>query len=62
MTASHVLGAMVLGMLGIAGIWDFAAVLTSHPDSTISRIVKEWSREYPIIVFLAGLLAGHLWG
>jgi hypothetical protein len=42
--------------------YDIWAYHTGRQDFSASAVLRDWSREYPVIPFLAGLLAGHLWG
>lgn len=30
-------------------------------EATITNVVVEWSREFPLIPFLGGLVCGHFW-
>ena len=40
--------------------YDAAALVLGGVQATISRVILEWSRKYPIIPFLCGVLCGHL--
>jgi len=40
--------------------WDVFAYLRGGNESTISRVVLESSRDWPIIPLLAGIVVGHL--
>lgn len=42
-----------------AFIYNTIAHLKGRPDLTISWLVRDISREHPIIPFLCGLLMGH---
>jgi len=54
------IGIVVALILAIAG-WDVYSLLTSNP--TLSNTILEWSRQWPIVSFLFGVLFGHLfWG
>lgn len=55
-----VLASGLLGVLVCAGVWDIVAVACLKPESTISAILQSWSRIYPILPFLIGVLIGHL--
>lgn len=40
--------------------WDLVAYLSGGNESTISRVVTEASRDWPIIPLLVGIVLGHL--
>ena len=40
--------------------WDVFAYLRGGNESTISRVVLEASKDWPIIPLLAGIVVGHL--
>lgn len=40
-------------------IYD-AFAWASHQDATISETIWAWSKNYPVVPFLGGLLAAHL--
>jgi hypothetical protein len=40
-------------------LWDLVPALNSVDGDTISRIIRAWSREWPILAYLWGLLGGH---
>lgn len=61
MNASNILAVFALGSLALAGVWDALAIVTAHPQATVSHIVRDWTRDYPMIAFFAGLIAGHIW-
>ena len=44
----------------IVGVYDVYAAGWLGPDFTVSRVVLEWSRKWPIMPFLAGLVIGHI--
>lgn len=47
-------------ILGL-GIWDVIAyVNTEGGGATISELIWEWSRDFPIVPFAFGMLMGHL--
>lgn len=44
-------------------LYDLAALRLWGEPATLSRIVMDWSREWPIIAFALGVIAGHVfWG
>lgn len=40
-------------------IYDAAALMLWGVESTVSRVVTRWSKQFPIIPFLVGVVAGH---
>lgn len=52
---------VVLLVLLVAGVlaYDLAALLGGGPDATVSRVVYESARRWPVIPFLAGVVCGH---
>jgi hypothetical protein len=42
------------------GLWDVVAAARGRHHDTISIVVMEWSRAFPIIPLILGLVLGHL--
>ena len=40
-------------------LYDLVLYVTGH--STISEIIWEWNSKIPVIPFMGGFIAGHLW-
>lgn len=60
LTARILLAALLMIVLvGIAG-FDLIVVAWGYPNSTVSAILQEWSRQHPIIPVVFGFVAGHL--
>lgn len=57
---SYALGVALLLLLGVVGVWDLSVKYSGHPESTVSSIIRVWSRDWPLIPFGVGLLIGHL--
>lgn len=53
-------GILILATIVAALAYDLYAYRRSGGQATISNWVREMSRDWPIIPFLAGVLAGHL--
>lgn len=51
---------LVIGLALVVTYEIYAAIRTSDSPPTISQIVWRVSAKNPIVPFLAGLLAGHL--
>lgn len=41
-------------------VWDVYAYSTGGNEATISRVITEASRDWPIIPLLVGIVLGHL--
>lgn len=55
------LAVSLIGLLAMIGVYDAWALLSNRGAPTVSDVVKSLSAGYPIVPFLAGFLAGHLW-
>lgn len=51
---------IILGMVIVVAFWDVAVIFMGKPESTISAIVLQLSKENPIIAFVLGVVVGHL--
>ena len=49
--------ALALICTGVADLW---LAFTRGPEASVSIVILELSRKWPIIPFAAGMLAGHL--
>jgi hypothetical protein len=49
---------IVIATFGLS-LWDLIPALNNVDGDTISRIIRAWSREWPILAYLWGLLGGH---
>jgi len=53
------LTAFLIGLaLVVAGIVDIVAVYYGNP--TVSTVIQSWSRAFPILPLIVGILLGHL--
>lgn len=41
-------------------IWDVWVTIQGREDQTVSAIVGNWSRRYPIITLSVGVVVGHI--
>lgn len=41
--------------------YDLIPVIRKGPGDSISEVMRDAARRYPIIAFAAGLLVGHWW-
>jgi hypothetical protein len=46
----------------VIALWDVLALVYDRPTTTVSHILREWSRECVALAFIAGFIAGHIWG
>lgn len=51
---------IILGIVLIVIFWDVAIVFMGRPESTISAVILQVSKENPIIAFVLGVIVGHL--
>lgn len=58
MSASWFVGLFFLGNLVVVGLWDMYAHASGQ--ETVSAVISDWSKSFPELPFIAGLLGGHL--
>lgn len=58
---NKIVGFVLLGAVAFLGIFDLFMMLKYGPTNTISWWVYTMSKDWPILVFLAGIVAGHFW-
>jgi hypothetical protein len=58
--AQYLVAALFLVMCLMVAIFDLYATRAWGSESTVSWIVRNWSAHYPILPFMLGMLAGHL--
>lgn len=46
--------------LALFGVYDAYIISSQGYEASISTVILEWSHKAPIIPFVAGILAGHL--
>jgi hypothetical protein len=51
---------IILGVVLIVVFWDITIVFIGRPESTISAVILQVSKENPIIAFVLGVIVGHL--
>ena len=44
----------------VVGSWDTYLILTGAEDATVSVVLYESARRWPVISFVAGFLCGHV--
>lgn len=55
--------AVALAMLGsfiAVAAWDIYATFRLEPGQTVSWVLQDWSRQWPVLPLFIGLLLGHL--
>lgn len=60
MSAQFTLAILLLGAVAIVYVWDAYTLTIGQPGHTVSAIIKEWSKEQPILAFAFGVLIGHI--
>jgi len=55
------LAIFLLFVLTVVGLFDIVSAFHGRQTATVSDYIHSWSLKFPLIPFLAGLLAGHLW-
>jgi len=55
------LAIFLLFVLTLVGLFDIVSAFHGRGTNTVSDYIQSWSIKFPLIPFLAGLLAGHLW-
>lgn len=58
---NKIVGFVLLGVLAFLGAFDLFMMLRYGANDTISSYVYNITREWPILTFLAGVVAGHFW-
>ena len=48
--------------LCLVGVYDAVAIYLWGRDATVSALIHEAAHQWPMLAFLAGVLAGHLFG
>lgn len=58
--ARIVLSGCLLIALACAGAWDIYAAYRGQGVEPVSVVIQDWSRRWPILPLLVGVLLGHL--
>lgn len=56
--SKKITGYVILGVTALLVIFDVYAFMSAE-NSTLSVVITDWSRVYPSVAFVAGLLCGH---
>lgn len=56
--SKKITGYIILGVTVLLVIFDVYAFMSAE-NSTLSVVITDWSRVYPSVAFVAGLLCGH---
>lgn len=54
------LAVVVYTFMYLVGVWDIYAKAYLPADATVTYYVRLWARQEPVLSFLAGMVAGHL--
>jgi hypothetical protein len=57
---NKLVGFVLLGTIAFLGAFDLVMMIKFGPDQTISWFVWQISQQYPIVIFLGGVVVGHL--
>ncbi len=57
---NFVVSVFLLVNLALIGVIDVVQIVRVGWDGTVTHVIREWSRQWPALPFLAGCLAGHL--
>lgn len=58
--AATLLAAFLLIALLVVGVWDIYATTSSGRWASVSDVITDWSRVYPVLPLLVGLVMGHI--
>jgi hypothetical protein len=61
LTSIVLLALLHLLIIGIVA-WDVTMIWLGHGQETVSEILREWSRRYPELLLVLGMLLYHLFG
>jgi hypothetical protein len=51
------------GVIALTGMYDYLAWLHWGYEGTLTSVIRDWCRRYPLLPFAGGVLVGHLlWG
>jgi hypothetical protein len=53
---------LVLAVVLLLSVYDVIVAIWSRPESTISGVLLDAAKEYPIVPFAICVLTGHIWG
>lgn len=54
-----VLAAALLSVALLIGLWDIWVTSRGQEHDSISSVLLEWSRHFPILPFIIGVVVGH---
>ena len=54
------LSLMLLAVLAAVWIFDLVVGISATPAHTVSAVILEWSKRWPMLPFAVGCLIGHL--
>ena len=60
MTPRDVTSLVILGTTVLLGLYDVLMGVKYGPEATISIVMYDLARRYPIVPFMLGVLAGHI--
>ena len=60
MQANVIVALLLLLSFVVVGVWDIYANFGLPPGQTVSWVLQDWSRQWPVLPLVMGLLLGHL--
>ena len=51
---------LIILIVLVVGSWDTYLILSGDEDATVSVVLYESARQWPVIPFVAGFLCGHV--
>ena len=63
MTTQEITAVVLATFIGLILLYDLWAVSVWGMDATVSAVVRDYSKSYPVIPLLVGIVCGHFfWG
>lgn len=59
-TAKLIIGLSLLAIVTITAVWDIVVSIRFDDRYTVSGMLREWSREWPLLPLSLGLVMGHI--
>lgn len=50
----------VILFLALVGVYDVYLAFSGEPQYTVSEILSEWAKRWPVLPFAGGLVVGHI--
>lgn len=54
---------VIAAIIAVIVIWDIAVIQMGGVEASISQVMRDWSKDYPVFTFAIAFSMGHLfWG